>query len=87
MRPNFSDEVKLEVLEENNYMCQYCDKKRMFDFHHRKENNKYNQKKFPKFLQSRENCLGLCRDCHTSGKVKNLYKISDEEAGKMERRR
>lgn len=86
MKPNFSEETKREVLEENNYLCQYCKVKPVFDFHHRLSNTKYNQKKFPKFLQSKKNCKGLCRDCHTSGKVKKLYKINDEEARKMERR-
>jgi 5-methylcytosine-specific restriction endonuclease McrA len=75
MRPNFSDDVKQEVLEENNYMCQYCGSKRIADFHHRMSNTKYNQNKYPDFLQSKANCVGLCRDCHTSGEVRVYYKI------------
>lgn len=84
MKPNFSDDVKCEVLEDNYYLCQYCGKDRIFDFHHAFSNTKVNQKKFPEFLQSRANCVGLCRKCHASGKVRKVYKISEKEAERRE---
>lgn len=83
-KPNFSEDVRREVLEDNYYICQYCGQDKIHDPHHRLPNTKYNQKKFPKFLQSRANCAGLCRKCHESGKIKKIYKITDEEARKME---
>lgn len=83
-KPNFSLEVKQEVLEESNWLCQHCKEERISDFHHRLPNNKYNQKKYPKFLQSKKNCAGLCRKCHLSGEVTKLLRISDEEAQKFE---
>jgi 5-methylcytosine-specific restriction endonuclease McrA len=79
MKPNFSEDVRREVLEDNYYICQYCGQDKIFDFHHRLPNTKYNRKKYPKFLQSRINCVGLCRKCHTSGKVRKVYKIKDAD--------
>lgn len=84
MKPNFSAETKMNVLVENGFICQYCEERRIVDFHHRLPNTKYNQKKFPKFLQSKANCAGLCRECHISGKVKKFYKITEKEAQERE---
>lgn len=80
MKPNFSEDVRREVLEDNYYICQYCGQDKIFDFHHRLRNSKANQRKYPKFLQSRANCAGLCRKCHESGKIRRIYNVTEEYA-------
>lgn len=84
MRPNFSDETKEEILENCNWLCVYCSKRRVTDFHHCKKNSKVNQKKYPLFLQSKHNAASLCRECHESGSVVKFYRISDIEAQEWE---
>ncbi len=83
-RPNFSEDVRMEVLEDCNWLCIECKKRRVEDFHHKKKNSKANQRKYPLFLQSKKNAAPFCRICHTSGTVKNKYKISDNEAQAFE---
>lgn len=81
---NFSEDVRREVLEDNYYICQYCGQERIVDFHHAMPNTKVNRKKYPKFIQSRRNCVGLCRKCHGNGKIRRVYRITEEEARKFE---
>ncbi len=83
-KPNFSEDVKREALEECRWVCRYCCERPAVDPHHALPNTVVNQKKFPNFLQSKKNLIWLCRQCHEDGRVKNHYRISDEAAQRLE---
>ena len=76
-KPNFSFEVREAVDYAQAGWCKHCDKG-IDDFHHRIHNTKANRKLFPLLIQSVFNCVGLCRECHTSESWR--YSISLNEA-------
>lgn len=78
MTDTFSGWVRSYVYDAQNGFCKLC-YARIEDFHHRLPNTVTNRSKYPLFLQSPFNCVGLCRDCH-SGPKKNRFKVSDAEA-------
>ncbi len=50
----------------------------IIDYHHRLANTAPNRKKYPKFLSSPMNAVGLCRNCH-DGSAKEQFKITLKE--------
>ena len=80
---NFSEEVKNDVLECQNWVCKLC-YNRIDDFHHKLPNTSTNRKLYPLYTQSIFNCVGLCRSCHDSDAIYNL-KVSAKEAATYER--
>ena len=77
----FSDEVREQVLEEQNWQCglytvnEWCTRE-LHSVHHIIENTIPHRHKYGnKRIQSRENAIGLCYECHT-----NYRHLLNEEA-------
>jgi hypothetical protein len=77
MTEGFSAEVKENIGEAQNWYCKNCLNK-IDSFHHMLSNSNVNGKKFPLFLNSPFNCVGLCQQCHDS--FPHLYKVTEKEA-------
>lgn len=73
MRKSFSDLMRRTVGEAQNWTCFRC-LKPIASYHHRLENTEVNHKKFPIFLNSPFNCVGLCQECHDQ--KSHLFAIS-----------
>ena len=75
----FSEEVKLNVY---NAQHSYCTKKgctnQIHSFHHQLHNTKYHRLKFPLFIHSPFNCIGLCQQCHSN--FHYLFEINENIA-------
>jgi hypothetical protein len=78
----FSDKTKTQVYEAQNGYCKGCLNK-IHSYHHKLPNNKANRRKFPLFIHSPFNGVGLCLDCHTN--KDHLYTITEQEAEGYER--
>ena len=74
---NFLIEVREAIFKAQNGFCANCLNK-ILSFHHKLSNTKINQKKYPLFLQSPFNCVGLCDKCHRDFAYK--YRISENLA-------
>jgi len=74
MVKGFPEEVRREVGEAQHWVCKRCNK-RLADFHHKLPNTSPNRKRFPLFLNSPFNCVGLCDECHEQ--YPHLYRISE----------
>lgn len=74
---NFSVEVINAITKAQNHYCANCLNK-IHSFHHKLSNTKANQKKYPLFLQSPFNCVGLCEKCHRD--FSHLFKITEKLA-------
>jgi len=61
----FSPEVRKAVYNATSGYCwrEGCTEK-IHSFHHRLKNNRYNRERFPLFIQSIFNCVGLCYGDH-----------------------
>ena len=79
MNKGFSQEVQLMIAEAQRGYCKTkgCHK-RIHSIHHQLHDTSYNRKKFPLFINSPMNGIGLCEKCHTN--KSHLYDITDEEA-------
>lgn len=73
----FSNDTKFLVWTAQNGYCKGCLEK-IHSYHHKLPNNEANRKKFPLFIHSPMNCVGLCSDCHTN--KDHLYKVTIQEA-------
>lgn len=75
----FSEEVKQQVYEMQNGYCFTigCINK-IHSVHHKLQDTKYNEKKFPLFLNSVFNAIGLCYDCHKQ--KQHLYRVTEKIA-------
>jgi len=73
----FSNEVKEQVLEAQNYFCIGCINE-IHSIHHRLSNTKVNRNKFPLFIHSIFNAVGLCFNCHKN--ESHHYKVTDKMA-------
>lgn len=75
-----TDWVTKRIYESQNGYCgiEGCYNK-IDDFHHIKSNSKENNIKWPLFIQSPQNLIGLCRKHHNS-EVIYQFKISDKLA-------
>jgi len=78
----FSDEVKAKVLEAQNGFCDRCFTK-VHSLHHQLPNTKHNNMKFPLFIHSPMNAVGLCDQCHRD--YPHLYKIHEAAAEMYEK--
>jgi len=80
----FSQEVRMAMFDVQNGYCAHegCYNK-ITSFHHKLPNYKRYQKKFPLFLNSPFNCVGLCQECHDQ--YPHLYRVTDKLAEVYER--
>jgi len=76
-----SQETYESVMNLYNYRCDNCGTNQDIQLHHRKEDSKPNNKKYPLFLHSPFNLVALCggfaNNCHE--KQKYRYKIPDRD--------
>jgi len=76
----FSPEVRKLVWNAQNGFCDNCLNRidEVNGWHHMCQNNRPNRVKFPLFLNSPMNCVGLCLYCHTN--KPHLFRIKPELA-------
>lgn len=76
---DFPKELKKKIAETHNGYCakHKCSKK-VHSIHHKLPNTKANQQKYPLFLQSPFNGVGLCEFCHRE--YAHIFKINYQEA-------
>ena len=81
----FSPEVKQSINYCQNGFCKVpgC-YDIIIDYHHRLANTKPNRKKYPLFIHSIFNCVGICRN-HHDGPEKEQFKISIKLASVYEK--
>lgn len=76
---DFKKEIKVAVAESQNGYCAHSDcLKQIHSIHHKLPNNVYNQKKYPLFLQSPMNGVGLCEYHHSN--YAHKFKVTDKQA-------
>ncbi len=73
----FSNDVKQQIYEAQNGYCKGCLNK-IHSIHHKLRDTKYNRDKYPLFLNSPMNGVGLCYECHKN--KSHMYRVSDKEA-------
>ena len=73
----FPDEVKRAVSEAQNYKCKGC-LNPINSIHHKVRDTEFNRRRYPLFINSPMNAVGLCSGCHTS--MSHKYRITDNEA-------
>ena len=77
----FSQETRREVAEAYNGFCCVGDcYNEGIDHHHKLPNTKYNQEKFPLFLQSPFNDAFCCRFHHENNSQHSELKITEQQA-------
>ncbi len=74
----FSKETKQAICEAQNFYCKVdgC-LKPIHSIHHKLNNCRVHRVKYPKFLSSPMNAIGLCISCHTH--KSHLFRITPEE--------
>lgn len=77
MLEGFSEEIKEQIYNVQNGYCKHC-LNPIHSIHHKLHNTKQNRIRFPLFIVSPMNGVGLCYNCHTNNQ--HLYKITDKEA-------
>lgn len=65
MKPNFKIETCISVLIKQAGKCYNCGTPNIDDYHHIIANTKMNRKIYGEQIQSEENCVGVCRKCHS----------------------
>jgi len=79
MIETFSDQVKHDIYEaQNGYCAMVGCLQGIHSIHHKLHNTSYNRKKFPLFIHSPMNGVGLCYKCHKN--YSHLFKVTEEEA-------
>ena len=73
----FSDTVKELIYEAQNGYCHRCTEQ-IHSVHHKLHDIKHNREKFPNFIDSPFNAVGLCFKCHKD--FSHLYRISENMA-------
>jgi len=77
--PTFSDEVKQQIIEMQNEFCKALNcYEKIHSVHHKLPNNKSNRAKYPLFIHSPMNGVGLCNKHHSD--YAHLFKITEKEA-------
>jgi len=75
----FPPEIKEDVIQ---IQRGYCDSigcySKIHSIHHKLPNHKANQKKYPNFIHSIFNAIGLCEECHTNHYYN--YRVNPEAA-------
>lgn len=66
-------------------LCKYDGDDTVFEIHHRNENSKSNNKKFPLLMQSPFMLILICRSHHEDGKVLKLLKYTEKQMIMMEK--
>ena len=77
MKTTFSPEVKKSIAESQNNYCKLC-LNPIHSIHHKLPNNAPNRAKYPLFLNSPMNGVGLCENAHKNKAHK--FKITTQEA-------
>ena len=77
MKTTFSPETKQSIAESQNNYCKLC-LNPIHSYHHKLQNTVANRKKFPLFLHSPMNGVGLCENAHKNKAHK--FKITTQEA-------
>jgi len=82
-KDDFPRALKQEVHDAQNGQCARpgCNED-IHSIHHRKHNDPYNRGRYPNFVQSIFNAVGLCKDCHDTKKY--LWDITDQVAQSFE---
>lgn len=78
----FSNETKRAVFEAQNGISKEG-LEPITDFHHKLPNTKANRRRFPLFIHSPFNCVGLSRGTHTN--KSHLYRVTIKEAEMYEK--
>jgi len=75
----FSNKVKQAIMDAQNGFCGMKDCYiQIHSIHHKLHNTEYNRKRFPLFLQSPFNAVGLCAKCHRD--YSRHFEVSEFEA-------
>jgi len=77
----FPENIQRAIYEAQNGYCKNC-LNPIVDFHHKLKNSKSNNSKYPVLVNSCINCVGLCRECHSS--KSHLFRIKPEIASLYE---
>ena len=79
MNAGFSEEVKRMICIAQNYYCaeEGC-LEQIHSVHHKLHDIEYNRKRFPLFIHSPFNGVGLCCNGHTNNS--HLFRITEKEA-------
>lgn len=80
----FSEETKQAIIDaQNDYCAMTGCYSPIHSIHHKLKNTDYNRKKFPLFIHSIFNAIGLCFNCHKS--YSHLFRVSDKLAEEYEK--
>ena len=77
MVKGFPNEIRRNVGEAQNWTCARC-LNPIASYHHKLSNAKENRRRFPLFLNSPFNCVGLCNKCHEQ--FPHLFRITEQLA-------
>lgn len=79
MKNGFSDEVKEMVCDsQNGYCVEEACLEQIHSVHHRLHDTTYNRKRFPLFIHSPFNAVGLCFKGHRDNS--HLFRIIEKQA-------
>ena len=70
---NFPPEIRLYILQRDNYHCTQCNSTQYLEIHHIIANTKLNRKLYGDKIQSARNGVLCCRNCH------NKHSLWDKE--------
>lgn len=73
----FPDVIKREIYDAQNGYCKLCFNP-IHSIHHKLHDTEYNRKKYPLYIHSPFNGVGLCFKCHRD--KSHLFRVSDKEA-------
>lgn len=75
----FSQETKRVIAEaQNGYCANYKCFNKIHSIHHKLHDTKYNREKFPCFINSIFNAVGLCESCHKN--KQHLFRVTEKMA-------
>ncbi|MHA1437931.1 MAG: hypothetical protein ACTSPD_10175 [Promethearchaeota archaeon] len=79
MTPGFSEETKQAIYESQNGYCKVkgCHNS-IHSVHHKLHDTEYNRRKYPLFIDSPFNAVGLCEHHHTQ--KSHEWRVTDQEA-------
>lgn len=79
MVKGFTESLKQFIYHVQDGICAYpgCEEP-IHSIHHRFENHKWRREKYPAFIHSAFNAVGLCQGCHDNNK--NYFKLYEKDA-------
>ena len=84
MIKTFSNEVKKAIFESQHGKCRVLNcYEPISSIHHKLNNCVAHRKKYPLFIHSPQNAIGLCENCHTQNS--HLFRVTEKEAEAYER--